>query len=101
MSTRAVDRRVQLRSTVSRRLREPETMELLAAAIARVATVAMYPSTRAVEPAERLLEGPAATVAGMAVEALVDELQDLVAALPEAEVVGLLTQQHVADLGIE
>jgi len=90
--------------SVSRRLRDDESHRRVASALADVAVAAIYPSVYV--GSERsaiggLLEDPIASATRVAVETLIDELEDLVDTLPPSTLERLVAEQRDADLGLE
>lgn len=89
---------------VSRRLRDDESHRRVASALADIAVAAIYPSRYV--GSERsaiggLLEDPIASATRVAVETLIDELEDLVDTLPPSTLERLVAEQRDADLGLE
>lgn len=104
MATAVADPYTTLERKVTRRLRDHESHRRVSAALAEVAVAAVYParSHGAGERAMRgLFEDPVASATRVAVETLIDELEDLIDSLPPDAIDHLATNQVVADLGLE
>ena len=104
MAVAVLDPYVVLERQVSRRLRDEDSRRLVAAALAEVAAAAIHPGRSLGRDGPRmsgLLEDPVASATRVAVETLIDELEDLVDALPASALESLAAEQLAADLGIE
>jgi hypothetical protein len=104
MAIDVLDAHVALERQVSRRLRGDESRRRVSAALAEVAAAAIHPGSRRGPGGPRmsgLLEDPVASATRVAVETLIDELEDFVDSLPSSVLEGLAAEQLQADLGIE
>jgi hypothetical protein len=104
MAIDVLDAHVALERQVSRRLRGDESRRLVWAALAEVAAAAIHPASRRDPSGPRmsgLLEDPVASATDVAVETLIDELEDFVDSLPSSVLESLAAEQLEADLGIE
>jgi hypothetical protein len=103
MSIDAVNDSSILERRIVRRLRDDASRRLLADALNEIALSAVFP--RAARGAEigrtELLEDSIASVTAVAIETLIDELEDLVEELEPAKLEELAAAQRLADLGIE
>jgi hypothetical protein len=104
MAIQVLDSYVALERRVTRRLRDDDSRRRVSAALAEVAAAAIHPGGARVARGavmSGLLEDPVASATRVAVETLIDELEDLVDALPPATLERLAAEQLAADLGIE
>jgi hypothetical protein len=104
MAIDVLDAHVALERQVTRRLRADESRRLVSAALAEVAAAAIHPACLRGPGGPRmsgLLEDPVASATRVAVETLVDELEDLVDTLPASMLASLAAEQLAADLGLE
>jgi hypothetical protein len=98
------DAYVAVERQVSRRLRDGEAIGRVSAVLAEVAAAAIHPAGARLATGEvmsGLLEDPVASATRVAVETLIDELEDLVDALPRSTLERLAAEQVAAELGIE
>jgi hypothetical protein len=92
-----------LERRIVRRLRDDESRRRLAEALNEIALSAVFPWAaveRRARPNE-LLEESIASVTAVAIETLIDELEDLVEELEPSALEELAAEQRLADLGIE
>lgn len=104
MAVETKDPRLALERTVTRRLRNDDSQRRVAAVLAEVASAAIHPAHRDGWGSESLggmLEDPVASATRVAVETLIDEIEDLVDSLPRSTLDRLMTEQLIADLGLE
>ena len=104
MAIDVLDAHLALERQVTRRLRTDESRRLVSAALAEVAAAAIHPAARGVPGGPRIsgpLEDPVASATRVAVETLIDELEDFVDSLPSSMLASLAAEQLAADLGIE
>ena len=104
MAVDVLDPYVALERKVARRLRDEESHRRVSAVLAEVAAAAIHPKldgTSRGPVTTGLLEDPVASATRVAVETLIDELDDLVDALSRETLVRLAAEQLEADLGIE
>ena len=104
MATTVVDPHADLERKVSRRLRDDDCHRAVANVLAQVASAAIYPAHHPLAGESGmtgLLEDPVASATHVAVETLIDELEDLLDALPRSTVNLLATEQLLAELGLE
>jgi hypothetical protein len=85
------------------RLRDDESHRRVSRALAEVATAAIYParSLSGARAVTGLLEDPVESAARVAVETLIDELDDLIDGLPAEALDQLFTEQRLGELGVE
>jgi hypothetical protein len=98
------DPHVALERRVARRLRDDDCQRRVSAVLADVAASAIYPHVDQLSGRPHvngLLEDPVASATRVAVETLIDELDDLVDALTPEALGRLAAEQLEADLGIE
>jgi hypothetical protein len=98
------DPHVALERRVARRLRDDDSHRRVSAVLAEVAAAAIHPRVDPLSGRRRmngLLEDPVASATRVAVETLIDELDDLVDALAPEALARLAAEQVAADLGIE
>jgi hypothetical protein len=89
---------------LARRLRNDESHRRVSAALAEVAAAAIHPRIQARARGSMmsgLLEAPVASATQVAMETLIDELDDLVETLSPAALDQLAAEQLEAELGIE
>ncbi len=100
MAAVATDAHVELERKLARRLHDDSSHRVVSDALTRVAFAAVHPGPRRPDEVEAsgLLEDPVASATRVAVETLLDELQDLVDALPESMVEMLASEQAVDDV---
>jgi hypothetical protein len=99
-----LDPYVALERRVARRLRAGDSYRRVSAVLAEVAAAAIHPRLDGISRGPvmgGLLEDPVASATEVAVETLIDELEDLVDALPASALDSLAAEQLAADLGIE
>jgi hypothetical protein len=104
MAIQVLDSYVALERRVTRRLRDDDSRRRVSAALAEVAAAAIHPAGARLAGGpvmSGLLEDPVASATQVAVDTLIDELEDLVDALPPATLERLAAEQVAADLGIE
>jgi hypothetical protein len=104
MAVDVLDPYVALERQVSRRLRGDASRKRVSAALAEVAAEAIHPARflgRGGSRMSGLLEDPVASATEVAVETLIDELEDLVDTLPASTLESLAAEQLAADLGLE
>jgi len=104
MAIDVLDPHLALERQVTRRLRADESRRLVSAALAEVAVAAIHPASRGGPGGPRMsgmLEDPVASATRVAVETLIDELEDFVDSLPSAMLASLAAEQLAADLGLE
>jgi hypothetical protein len=88
---------------IVRRLRDDASRRLVAEALNEIAVLAVFPCAaveRRARPNE-LLQESIASVTAVAIETLIDELEDLVEELEPSALQELAEQQRLADLGME
>jgi hypothetical protein len=98
------DPHVALERRVARRLRDDDSHRRVSAVLAELAASAIHPRVDPLSGRTRLnglLEDPVASATRVAVETLIDELDDFVDALAPEALAGLAAEQLEADLGIE
>ena len=88
---------------LARRLRDDDAHRRVSTALAEVAAAAVYParSLSGARAVTGLLEDPVESAARVAVETLIDELEDLIDGLPAEILDRLFTEQQLAELGVE
>ena len=104
MAVDVLDPYVVLERKVARRLRNDDAHRRVSAVLAEVAAAAIHPSRDGVcrgAVMSGLLEDPVASATRVAVETLIDELDDLVEELSPHTLATLAAEQLAADLGIE
>jgi hypothetical protein len=104
MAIAVLDAHVALERQVSRRLRGEESRRRVSSALAEVAAAAIHPASRGGPGGPTMsgvLEDPVASATQVAVETLIDELEDFVDSLPSSMLDSLAAEQLAADLGIE
>jgi hypothetical protein len=104
MAVDLLDPYVALERQVTKRLRGDESRRRVSAALADVAAAAIHPGSRWGPGGPRmtgLLEDPVASATRVAVETLIDELEDFVDSLPSSVLASLAAEQLAADLGLE
>jgi hypothetical protein len=104
MAVDVLDPYLSLERQVARRLRCDASHRRVSAVLAEVAAAAIHPKPDGVSQGEvmsGLLEEPVASATRVAVETLIDELDDLVDALTRETLEKLAAEQLVADMGVE
>jgi hypothetical protein len=104
MAVDVLDAHVTLERQLSRRLRDDESRRRVSTALSEVAAAAIHPASRWGPGGPRMtgmLEDPVASATRVAVETLIDELEDFVDSLPASILAGLAAEQLAADLGVE
>jgi hypothetical protein len=104
MAIDVADPYVALERKVARRLRGDESHRRVSAVLAEIAASAIHPRPDGISHGPvmtGLLEDPVASATHVAVETLIDELDDLVEALSRDSLRKLAAEQLEADLGIE
>jgi hypothetical protein len=104
MAVEVLDPYVALERKVARRLRNDECHHRVSAVLAEVAAAAIHPRPNSVSDGPLmtgLLEDPVASATRVAVETLIDELDDLVEEFSPDTLDRLAAEQVAADLGVE
>ena len=93
-----------LHQRLARRLRDDDARRVVATALTEVTLTVVYPAHHrgsAEVGLVELLEASNERAAATALEALIDGLQTVVESLPASKVDQLVTEQLVADLGLD
>jgi hypothetical protein len=102
--TTVADPCVLLEHKVGVRLRDDESHRRIADALTDVALAAIHPARQlgvGRSAPEGMFDDPIQSATQVAVEALIERLEDLVEALPRQTIDQLMDEQRVADHGLE